>query len=129
MNTPTTKAAFFSILFTLTASFASAGWDYSPKVDSSVHQYSSGPGLRTGTYLGTWKDGTNLTESVKVFADRIILTRLAGGVGQGKSTAYFKSAPNTYRSSAGYVIFVTTANSFTWSNDEGKNAVGYSKLE
>ena len=89
---------------------------------------SQGNSIQSGTYIGQWKTGDNLTESVQVSQDRLVMTRLSGGVGQGRSVTYYKSGPNSYRNSGGSVINMTSPTTFTWINSDGKNTVGYKKL-
>ena len=85
-------------------------------------------GLQEGTCLGVWKDGRNLVETIRVYVDRVEMTRAAGGVGQGVKSIYFKTGANTYRSHSGHVLFVSSSTSFPWTNSDGNNSVGYCNL-
>jgi hypothetical protein len=85
----------------------------------------AGSPLQGGLYLGYWKDGRALMERLEVTANQIKITRLAGGDVQGQTFIYIRSGPNTYNSTSGHQIFVTGPRSFTWTNSNGQNGVGY----
>lgn len=96
-----------------------------PRGDLMFAQYA--PALQSGLYFGVWKDGRPMIERVNASANEIVITRMAGGDVEGKTSRYIGSGASQYNSASGHRIFVTGPNSFTWTNSSGQNGVSYTR--
>ena len=109
-----------------------AGFGYlKPKKDVVQHVQYAAP-LRTGTYFGTWKDGTNMVERITVANGTLTMQRLAGGHGSGAAgpaVTFFQTGTHEFTNQNGSKIFVASPTTFNWRNKHGGNHVFYQIIQ
>ena len=82
--------------------------------------------IRSGTYVGKWKDGTRLKEQVIYGEGHIRMTRLSGGAGVGNSALFEPIGPKLFRNvQSGSTITIKGKRRFIWRNSNNQNAVKY----
>ncbi len=84
--------------------------------------------LQSGSYFGTWKDGTNMVERIVVKNGYLTMQRIAGGHGNGQSgpiVKFFQTGASEYTNQNGSKIFVASPTTMTWRNKNDQNHVFY----
>jgi len=82
--------------------------------------------MESGDYQGYWKNsGVSLIESVQVEPGRVLVTRVAGGVGQGNTAIYNQLTEDTYVSNAGHKVIIVGPTRFYWTAKDGGNRTDY----
>ena len=107
------------------------GFGYLTQNDTTVQQVQYAAPLRSGTYFGTWKDGTNMVERIVVGNGTLTMQRLAGGHGSGTAgpaVTFFQTGTNEYTNQNGSKIFIASPTSFNWRNKHNGNHVFYQIL-
>lgn len=85
----------------------------------------TGNPIYSGTYVGKWKDGTELTEQVVFGEGHIRITRISGGQGVGTSSLFAPVGKDLYRNASGETIRIKSKRRFTWKNRNNKNGIRY----
>ena len=80
-----------------------------------------------GTYFGTWPDGRQLFETVRVIAPDLIT--LARPAYSAPPVAYLRVAPGLYRNAAGSTIRVAGPDRLIWVDGSGEVTVEYDRVE
>lgn len=79
-----------------------------------------------GAFFGTWPDGRQLFEAVRVIAPDLIT--LARPAYSAPPVAYIRVSPGLYRSAAGSTIRVAGSDRLIWSDGSGEVTVEYDRV-
>lgn len=80
-------------------------------------------GIKSGTYVGNWGDGSKLKEQVIYGEGHIRMTRIAGSFGVGRTSLYAPVGNKLYRDSRGATIYVESKRRFIWRRGDNQTVI------